>query len=490
MVKENITAYINSYALEGEIVVPSQVMTSTPQEQQLNLSYSPNFTMRVEDTYSYLNVTDKVEATFTADDTQYTAYMRVLNRAGNMVTLQYVDGLTSKEAPEPEPTIDTYDVEYFTLVEDDVVPGTSAWHLEPITGDIPLDENANPEYSQPVDFYAKIKKNGEYVTWKDESDNFNGAYTMTDTTDGTDVMVISDYSTGSQYSAIDQLYQYCMQVTIEESENLNVTFNLVSPLNENVGQFSFTTDTRPAAQPQSISISCADSMNVGDTISFEVQDDLGNVITSQCIYNYDDTCMILDAEHGTIEATREHYTAFEAVYGNLSDLHYIGITSSSGNQGPHLLIKSIDVTAGLNALSADDLMNEDWSVVQPYDGDDMWEFTTNGAQLFALAWNNDETLEDWSEYGLLNDSADTQHCDEGFDLVVLKNGNSVFQNNQQDIAEATIPITLSSDMSSGPTVYGISHYTGDTYDIVVSYDRENDVWSIDSITDLHENTPE
>ena len=108
MIKQQITSYINSYSFNGEIVVPSQVMTSTPQEEQLNLSYSPNFTMRVEDTYSYLNVTDKVEATFTADDTQYTAYMRVLNRAGNTVTLQYVDGLVSSDAPEPEPEPEPY----------------------------------------------------------------------------------------------------------------------------------------------------------------------------------------------------------------------------------------------------------------------------------------------------------------------------------------------------------------------------------------------
>ena len=120
MIKQQITSYINSYSFNGEIVVPSQVMTSTPQEEQLNLSYSPNFTMRVEDTYSYLNVTDKVEATFTADDTQYTAYMRVLNRAGNTVTLQYVDGLVSSDAPEPEPPapsisfIEPYDGETIT----------------------------------------------------------------------------------------------------------------------------------------------------------------------------------------------------------------------------------------------------------------------------------------------------------------------------------------------------------------------------------------
>lgn len=206
MINLQITSYINSYSFNGEIVVPSQVMTSTPQEQQLNLSYSPNFTMRVEDTYSYLNVTDKVEATFTADDTQYTAYMRVLNRAGNTVTLQYVDGLVSSDAPEPEP---------------------------------------EPE---------------------------------------------------------------------------------------------------PEPQPQSISISISSDspMNVGNVYTFSVTTDLGDDVTADCSYEYDDACLVIDGSAGTIECIALHpdgSTAFLATYttgsGELQALQYVStdVPSSGGGSG-------------------------------------------------------------------------------------------------------------------------------------------------------------
>lgn len=204
MIKTEITAYITSYEFNGEIVVPSQVMTSTPQEQQLNLSYSPNFTMRVEDTYSYLNVTDKVEATFTADDTQYTAYMRVLNRAGNTVTLQYVDGLVSSDAPEPEP--------------------------------------------------------------------------------------------------------------------------------------------EPEPQPTSISISISSDspMSVGDVYTFSVTTDLGDDVTADCSYEYDDACLAIDGSAGTIECIALHpdgSTAFQATYttgsGELQALQYVStdVPSSGGGSG-------------------------------------------------------------------------------------------------------------------------------------------------------------
>ena len=95
MIIENTTAYINSYAHEGQVIVPSRVMTATPQDETLDLTYSPNFTLKINDSYSYLNVTDNVYVTFDAGSYTCYAYANFINRAGIYVTLQYTYGLTT-----------------------------------------------------------------------------------------------------------------------------------------------------------------------------------------------------------------------------------------------------------------------------------------------------------------------------------------------------------------------------------------------------------
>lgn len=96
---KDINVTINSYFFEAEINVPSPVLTSTPQNEELNLSYSPNFQMKVEDTYSYLTVSDTANVSFSYDGKDYTAYCNVINRSGNIVTLQYADGLVVDDTP-------------------------------------------------------------------------------------------------------------------------------------------------------------------------------------------------------------------------------------------------------------------------------------------------------------------------------------------------------------------------------------------------------
>ena len=103
MITTNITAYINSYALDGEIIVPSKVMTSTPQDEELNLTYTPNFQLKLNDSYGYFNA-QCLNVDFTVDTYNYSAYMYKVNSAADgTVTVQYAGGLEQGETPEPEP---------------------------------------------------------------------------------------------------------------------------------------------------------------------------------------------------------------------------------------------------------------------------------------------------------------------------------------------------------------------------------------------------
>lgn len=102
MIKTDIVTYVSSYALEGELIVPSAVLTSTPQEEEINLAYTPNFQLKLMDKNSY--VVDDAWMSFSYSDTNYTAYMNVVNRTQDgIVTLQYNNGLTTEEIPTPEP---------------------------------------------------------------------------------------------------------------------------------------------------------------------------------------------------------------------------------------------------------------------------------------------------------------------------------------------------------------------------------------------------
>lgn len=104
MIISNVTAYVNSYEYNGEVIVPSRVLTSTPQNEELNLAYAPNFQLKLDDSYSYLTVTDTVKVRFSYGSVEYTAYADIINRSANdVVTLQYVDGLSSYNNPEPGP---------------------------------------------------------------------------------------------------------------------------------------------------------------------------------------------------------------------------------------------------------------------------------------------------------------------------------------------------------------------------------------------------
>ena len=102
MLIQEINCSVNSYTLSGEVIVPSSVLTSTKQDEVGYLEKSPNFQIKLSDTYSYMNIDDNVYVEFTNGDRNYTAYMDVVNKQQNgVVTLQYVDGLTYSDSPVP-----------------------------------------------------------------------------------------------------------------------------------------------------------------------------------------------------------------------------------------------------------------------------------------------------------------------------------------------------------------------------------------------------
>lgn len=99
MIKQDLSVTVNSYTLDGEIIVPSAVLTSTPQEEVLDLTKTPNFTLKINDTYSYMNIKDTVMVEFSTDSYNYSSYMNVINTTNGTVTLQYADGLVVDDTP-------------------------------------------------------------------------------------------------------------------------------------------------------------------------------------------------------------------------------------------------------------------------------------------------------------------------------------------------------------------------------------------------------
>lgn len=98
MIKENITVTVGgSYDLDGEIIVPSQVMTSNPQEESGDLTKTPNFVLKLVDEDKKIPINTYADVEFTLGDKTYTATMKAYNRAGNIIALQYVDGLTAED---------------------------------------------------------------------------------------------------------------------------------------------------------------------------------------------------------------------------------------------------------------------------------------------------------------------------------------------------------------------------------------------------------
>lgn len=97
MIKENIQININDKSFDAEIIVPSQIMTSTPQEESGDLTKSPNFILKVNDSNKTIKVTDIVEVSFSLGDYNYTANMKAYNRGGGTIALQYDSNLTSEE---------------------------------------------------------------------------------------------------------------------------------------------------------------------------------------------------------------------------------------------------------------------------------------------------------------------------------------------------------------------------------------------------------
>lgn len=106
MIKENInikfTAGETSSEYEGQIIVPSQVMTSTPQNEEVNLEKSPNVTIKLKGDAArgVKNLSSqykKIKAEFELGNKTYTMNVSLIGGTNDYVVLQYCDGLTAEE---------------------------------------------------------------------------------------------------------------------------------------------------------------------------------------------------------------------------------------------------------------------------------------------------------------------------------------------------------------------------------------------------------
>ena len=106
MIKENLnikfTAGETSSEYEGQIIVPSQVMTSTPQNEEVNLEKSPNVTIKLKGDAArgVKNLSSqykKIKAEFELGNKTYTMNVSLIEGTNDYVVLQYCDGLTAAE---------------------------------------------------------------------------------------------------------------------------------------------------------------------------------------------------------------------------------------------------------------------------------------------------------------------------------------------------------------------------------------------------------
>ena len=106
MIKENLnikfTAGETSSEYEGQIIVPSQVMTSTSQNEDVNLEKSPNVTIKLKGeaargVKNLLSQYKKIKAEFELVNKTYAMNVSIIESTNDYVVLQYCDGLTAAE---------------------------------------------------------------------------------------------------------------------------------------------------------------------------------------------------------------------------------------------------------------------------------------------------------------------------------------------------------------------------------------------------------
>ena len=107
MIKENLnikfTAGETSSEYEGQIIVPSQVITATKQNEEVDLEKSPNVTIKLkgEAARGVKNLSSqykKIKAEFELENKTYTMNVSIIGSTNDYVVLQYCDGLTAEEA--------------------------------------------------------------------------------------------------------------------------------------------------------------------------------------------------------------------------------------------------------------------------------------------------------------------------------------------------------------------------------------------------------
>ena len=106
MIKENLnikfTAGETSSEYEGQIIVPSQVMTATSQNEEVNLEKSPNVNIKLKGDAArgVKNLSSqykKIKAEFELGNKTYTMNVSIIEGTNDYVLLQYCDGLTAAE---------------------------------------------------------------------------------------------------------------------------------------------------------------------------------------------------------------------------------------------------------------------------------------------------------------------------------------------------------------------------------------------------------
>lgn len=106
MIKENINITFTGgetiFEGEGQIIVPSQVMTATKQNEEVDLEKAPNVLIKLKDeaargVRSLSSEYKKIKAEFELGDKTYTMNVSLIDSSEDYAVLQYCDGLTSEE---------------------------------------------------------------------------------------------------------------------------------------------------------------------------------------------------------------------------------------------------------------------------------------------------------------------------------------------------------------------------------------------------------
>ena len=128
MIKENInitfTGGETSFEAEGQIIVPSQVMTATPQDEEVDLEKAPNVLIKLKNeaargVRSLSSEYKKIKAEFELGDKTYTMNVSLINSSEDYAVFQYCDGMTAEEVTHTFECVATEIVTSYDLISGD-----------------------------------------------------------------------------------------------------------------------------------------------------------------------------------------------------------------------------------------------------------------------------------------------------------------------------------------------------------------------------------